>query len=83
MIDYSRRVVYAFECKCALECDECDSCEVLACPVCETDYADCPCPGPDNHQCEDNKHVWDEETGVCFECDAPIPADYTAPDSLW
>lgn len=82
MIDYSRPVVYASECKCALGCNECEDCEELQCPQCDGLYAECLCPGPNNEPCDDGKHVWDEEDRICFECDARMPDDYKAPEPL-
>lgn len=35
----------------AADCDPCDGCGELVCPVCEVHYADCACPGP--HQCDE------------------------------
>lgn len=39
-------VVFAADCGCDLDCNECEDCEELRCHVCGDRYADCPCPGP-------------------------------------
>lgn len=48
------RVVFASDC-----IDEYGDGEVLVCPHCGTNYADCPCPGP--HQ--DDEFEYEEREG--------------------
>lgn len=51
------RVVYAAECAATDDDDE-----VLVCPHCGVDYAECPCPGP--HQ--DDEFEYEERDGVLY-----------------
>ena len=51
-----QKVVLADECTCDLDCNECEFCEELRCPVCGGRYADCPCPGPT----QDDLYEYDE-----------------------
>lgn len=51
MTDDWVRVVYASDCT-----DADINGEVLICPNCHTDYAECPCPGP--HQDDEYDYVY-------------------------
>jgi hypothetical protein len=52
-----QRVVYAHECRGFDEEDD-----IVICPRCQSDYADCPCPGP--HQ--DDLYEYEEHDGVLW-----------------
>lgn len=45
-IDFTRRVVYAHECR------PCPLCGELICPVCDEHYYECHCPGPHSYEDE-------------------------------
>ena len=42
------------------DCTECDMCEEPVCPICETHYADCACPGPQ----QEDEYAYREFDGV-------------------